>query len=151
MSGQEEKVLNETIAFFSNENARNSQYKGKANYSTTYRAMKLGIEKNLPQKKKLIAELSKPDFPAIKETYQFLKKSEAADELRLKTVWQQGYPGGYFRRVLGEIEVKNGLITKLNATIEKSNTLKEEKKKLEQEKAEQDKKEKEAKKSKVQK
>ncbi|MGV7220783.1 MAG: hypothetical protein ACQ9MH_04585 [Nitrospinales bacterium] len=148
LSNQEERAIKKTIVFFNSENTRSTKYKGMQNLITSYRRMSLEIEQNLPAKKKLISELAKSENPALKETFGFLKKSEAADELRLKTVWQQGHPGGYFRRILGEIEVKNSLITKLNAAIEKSNKLKEEKKKLEQEK-ELD--EKEAKKTKVEK
>ena len=139
LSEQEGKTVNDTIEFFTSENERSAKYKGLANYSPTYRKMSLEIEKNLPQKKKLIAALSKPGVPAIKETYQFLKKSEAADELRLKTVWQDGYTGGYFGRILGEIEVKNDLIGKLNGALEESRKLKEAKENLEKEKAEKEK------------
>ena len=139
LSEDEEKAVNQTIEFFTSENKRSTKYKGLANYSPTYRKMSLEIEKNLPQKKKLIAALSKPDIPAIKETHQFLKKSEAADELRLKAVWQDGHTGGYFGRILGEIEIKNGLVGKLKSALEESKKLKEAIEKVEKEKAEQEK------------
>jgi len=137
LSDQEEQAINNTIAFFTTENERSAKYKGLPNYSPTYYAMRLEIKNNLPAKKKLIEDLSKSNDPTIKETYQFLKKSVAADEQRIKEVWLEGYIGGYFGRILGEIEVKNGLIVRLKAALEESKKLKEEKEKLANEKAEQ--------------
>jgi hypothetical protein len=136
LSDQEEKSINKTIAFFKRENSRSAKYKGLQNLSPTYRKMSLEIEKNLPEKKKLIAELDKSKNAAVKEANEFLKKSVAADELRIKTVWQQGYIGGYFKRILGEIDVKNGLIGKLNSSLEESQKLKDAKAKAEKENAE---------------
>jgi len=150
LSDQEVNTANETIAFFDSENARSAKYKGLQNVSPTYRSMQLEIQKNLPQKQKLIDDLAKSKSPAFKESHQFLKKSEAADKSRLKAVWQSGYIGGFFGRIISEIEIKNALKEKLQAALEESKEnkekkLKEEKEKEEKEKAE---KEKESKKTK---
>ena len=133
LSDQEEQAINKTIAFFNSENVRSAKYKGLQNLSPNYQRMRIDIENNLPEKKKLIAELAKSENSVIKETYSFLKKSEAADELRLKTVWQQGTTGSYFNRILGEIDVKNTLVGKLKNTLEASKKLKGAKEKVEKE------------------
>ena len=135
LSEKEENTVNETIDFFESENARSAKYEGKPNYSPTYRTMQLGIENNLPQKQKLIADLADSENPALKEAYEFLKKSEAGDQLRLKAVWQSGYTGGYFGRIISEINTKNGLQEKLQTALDESKKKKEEKLKEEQEKA----------------
>lgn len=134
LSEKEEKTVVETVAFFESENARSAKYKGLPNYSPNYRTLQLEIQKDLPQKKKLIAALANSKNPALKETYEFLKKSETGDHARLKAVWQDGYTGGYFRRILSEIEPKKALIGKLQAAIEESKKKKEEKLKEEEEK-----------------
>jgi uncharacterized protein HemY len=136
VSDKEEETMNKIISFFKSENTRSAKYKGLQNISPTYRKMSIELENNLPAKKKLIDELAKSEHPTLKETYGFLNKSAAADELRLKTVWQQGTTGSYYNRILGEIDVKNGLIVKLKKSLEASNKLKEAKENLAKEKTE---------------
>ena len=139
LSEQEEKAAKDTISFFDSENARSEKYRGKPNYSPTYQKLKVDIKNNLPQKNNLIAALEKSKNPALKDAYGFLKKSGAGDQSRLKAVWQDGYTGGYFGRIISEIETKKTLHGKLQDALEESKKLKAEKLKEEQEKEQQEK------------
>jgi len=136
LSEEEEQAVQETIAFFKSENAKNVKFKSSPPISPNYQRMTANMRASLPQKQKLIATFAGSIIPALKGTYEYLKKSEAGDQTQIKTVWKgnsQAY--GYFRRILSEIDTKRALTGDLQAAIEVSNKKKEEIRKEEEEKA----------------
>lgn len=134
LTEEEEKTIVELIAFFESENARNKAFEGKPSTMGNYMIMREGLEKFLPKKKALMESLSKSKEPALKETYNYLKTSIAADEAQIATQFQSGLSRGYFKRIVSEITTKEDLKKKLQDALEKSKKKKEELEKAEEEK-----------------
>jgi len=130
----EEKAVEEVIAFFKKENARAAGFKGKPSIYGNYQMMNEGFKNFLPAKKGLEQQFSKSKIPAIQETHSYLNKSIQEDEAQINTLFQSGLSRGYFKRMIAEIPVKNGLTEKLNAAVEESREKKEAQKKAMEEK-----------------